>query len=484
MEDPPPGFLTSSEVLLATPQLIAKRTRLPPADIPVLVAELAKAVEKPSKTHSRTVADILGLKEPTDEAASTLASQDEFAELGDNEVDWFTTSDEGLDVLLGNGVRLGSITEIAGQSAAGKSHLCLQLSLTVQLARELSGLSGGTIFISSEGHMPSPRLLQLASSLISRLPTSSPDNSRSKWDYLDNIHASKAQDVEHLDALLSYIIPAQIDRIASHAESATPLPPSPSDDDDDDLSIPTINRDTPPKPPLPIKLLIIDSIAAPFRGDANSSTSSSEGFIKRSKDFAAISDKLKRLAAIYNIAVILVNQVSAVFSKPPLASFSSTVSSSSSSPSSTPSFRPPNEDLNLPRLLFSRYQTPHFSGESKAFHSQAALGHSWSNIVNTRVMLHRMGRKRVMGGEFGNEEPTVVRRANLVFSPYAPRGSVDYVLEEEGLRSIGEVKLRENCWVGEEDEGEVDGGRNEVGGVVDEEEEMWKDVGDLEEDSL
>ena len=39
---------------------------------------------------------------------------------------------------------LRGITEITGESAAGKTQLCIQLCLSVQLPKELGGLAGGT----------------------------------------------------------------------------------------------------------------------------------------------------------------------------------------------------------------------------------------------------------------------------------------------------------------------------------------------------
>ena len=48
-----------------------------------------------------------------------------------------------LDGLLRGGLVVPGLNEIAGVSAAGKTQLCLQLCLTVQLPRELGGLEGG-----------------------------------------------------------------------------------------------------------------------------------------------------------------------------------------------------------------------------------------------------------------------------------------------------------------------------------------------------
>lgn len=41
------------------------------------------------------------------------------------------------------GIISRGITEIAGESASGKTQFCLQLSLTVQLPEENGGLAGG-----------------------------------------------------------------------------------------------------------------------------------------------------------------------------------------------------------------------------------------------------------------------------------------------------------------------------------------------------
>lgn len=50
-----------------------------------------------------------------------------------------------LDSQLGNGILVPGVTELSGVSAAGKTQLCLQLSLVVQLAKGQGGLNGGKI---------------------------------------------------------------------------------------------------------------------------------------------------------------------------------------------------------------------------------------------------------------------------------------------------------------------------------------------------
>ena len=48
-----------------------------------------------------------------------------------------------MDARLGGGLLTDGITEISGESGAGKTQLSLQLCLTVQLPVEKGGLGGG-----------------------------------------------------------------------------------------------------------------------------------------------------------------------------------------------------------------------------------------------------------------------------------------------------------------------------------------------------
>lgn len=49
-----------------------------------------------------------------------------------------------MDSQLAGGVLVPGVTELSGVSAAGKTQLCLQLSLVVQLAKGQGGLNGGS----------------------------------------------------------------------------------------------------------------------------------------------------------------------------------------------------------------------------------------------------------------------------------------------------------------------------------------------------
>ncbi|BGP35574.1 DNA repair protein rhp57 [Rhodotorula toruloides] len=440
------GYLTAAEVLLSSPSALTQRTKLPPTEVLHLLSAISHAVCSLPSTVDKSVAETV--------------EEDERKGLGAV----FTTGDEGLDLLLGGGIRVGSLTELAGQSSSGKTNLCLQLCVTVQLPRSQGGLGGGALFITSEGKVPSTRLFELAEHYSSVDETD--ENRRTAWDFLDNIHTEKAPDIETLSAVLSYHAPATIERVASAYRSSSPASSAPSG---------TFTHPpgrSPPKPPLPIRLLILDSIAAPFRAETETGTL---GFANRAKEFAQLGDTLKRIANMYGVAVVVVNQVTDVWegrggrvgpqafgggsenggtghlSRTSTTGSSHTTTSTSSTSSSTGLPPPPHTQYSFPPLLYSRFQSPHFLGPSSSISHpflplpfipsgppvSAALGHAWSNIPNTRLLCLV---KRDTGGTGGGR----TRRCMcVVWSPYAPRGVVEYeVRQGEGVKSVGEVRVR------------------------------------------
>ena len=68
---------------------------------------------------------------------------------------------EILDRHLKGGIRSGAITEIYGESASGKTQICLQLCLTVQLPYNLGGRESAAVYICTEDKFPDRRLEQM-----------------------------------------------------------------------------------------------------------------------------------------------------------------------------------------------------------------------------------------------------------------------------------------------------------------------------------
>ncbi|XP_011501257.1 PREDICTED: DNA repair protein RAD51 homolog 3-like [Ceratosolen solmsi marchali] len=52
-----------------------------------------------------------------------------------------------LEAILGNGFQCGVITELSGSTFSGKTQICIQLSIAVQLSKSYGGLDGRCIYI-------------------------------------------------------------------------------------------------------------------------------------------------------------------------------------------------------------------------------------------------------------------------------------------------------------------------------------------------
>ena len=277
---------------------------------------------------------------------------------------------------------------------------------------------------------------------------------------MDNVHLIHCSEAEGLLHAVRYSLPALVERLeetsmnsekdAPHAMSSK----SPTTIDQTGSGNAGEN---------PVKLVVIDSIAAPFRGsEASSSTlpsavnsSGSRHIAQRTRDLAEIAHLLYRLAQRHDLAVVIINQVSDVFSR---------ADQSLPSPYND-GFGNPKDDMadcnGLP-LDYRHYShvSRFFSGEDAGSgEKMAVFGLAWTKCINSRIMLSRTGRRRrkmdgavvlrtagidedgaeVNGLDEGTEE---VRRADVVFSPFCERGSIEYALRQQGLVAIGEHSSR------------------------------------------
>jgi len=73
-----------------------------------------------------------------------------------------TTGSQKLDELIGGGIEVGGITELFGEYRTGKTQLCHQLCVNVQLPRSEGGLEGKALYIDTEGTFRPERLIQMA----------------------------------------------------------------------------------------------------------------------------------------------------------------------------------------------------------------------------------------------------------------------------------------------------------------------------------
>jgi len=73
-----------------------------------------------------------------------------------------STGSRALDNLLGGGIETKAVTELIGEFGSGKTQLCHQLSVNVQLPKEKGGLNGKAAYIDTEGTFRPERIIQMA----------------------------------------------------------------------------------------------------------------------------------------------------------------------------------------------------------------------------------------------------------------------------------------------------------------------------------
>jgi RAD51-like protein 2 len=61
------------------------------------------------------------------------------------------TYSKAMDTVLGGGVVCGQLTEFCGPPGVGKTQICIQLAVDVQLPPHIAGLGGEAVYIDTEG---------------------------------------------------------------------------------------------------------------------------------------------------------------------------------------------------------------------------------------------------------------------------------------------------------------------------------------------
>jgi DNA-repair protein XRCC3 len=280
-----------------------------------------------------------------------------------------------IDSAINGGLRAEGITEFSGESSSGKTQVVLQLLLQVQLPEEHKGLGGGAFFLSTEGDVPMRRLRQLATSMHKRHSSLFKD----VHSIMENIFVENVHSIEDLYKAL-------------------------------DERLPHLLRQQ------NVKLVVIDSIAALFRGEV---TGCVEDLTQRSALLLHMGATMKRLSHQYQLPFVVVNQVNDVFSN----SNSSSAAFASSS---------------------SRQVAP-------------AMGLSWSHCVNARIMVSRVSGANEWcyqppstenqlhdqhQHQNGEQCPPIdlstnaLRQMEVIFSPCDPCCRVEYVITADGLVGV------------------------------------------------
>ena len=272
-----------------------------------------------------------------------------------------STGCDVLDRALRGGFPCGCVTEITGMASCGKTQLALQLLLSAQLPPHLGGLGGASVHISTEGRLPQQRLQQIAMERpLFREHYQSTDPCA-------HLLVHQAQDSDQLGRILRQLPTLVQNRCAQQGTREV----------------------------RPIRLVVIDSIAAPYRSEDCSTAS------RRTVELLAHAARLKRIAetGVGGIAIVVINQVTAVVS----ATNDTCIRSASST-----GMHPASGDGSGARTLTLCNGSPPWPQPSASTHCWAessvgrgggagggivpSLGLSWWSCANARVLLSRTNR--------------------------------------------------------------------------------------------
>ncbi|HDJ89780.1 MAG TPA: DNA repair and recombination protein RadA [Thermoprotei archaeon] len=79
-----------------------------------------------------------------------------------NSIERISTGCTSLDKLLNGGIETNAITEFVGEFGVGKTQICHQLAVMVQLSKDEGGLNGRAVYIDSEGTFRPERIVNIA----------------------------------------------------------------------------------------------------------------------------------------------------------------------------------------------------------------------------------------------------------------------------------------------------------------------------------
>ncbi|KAH0487396.1 MAG: hypothetical protein KVP17_002388 [Porospora cf. gigantea B] len=173
-----------------------------------------------------------------------------------------------VDSILDGGIPVGAgITEICGLPGTGKSQLCMQLAVTVQVPSGMSGIGGHALFIDTEGSFSAERTAMMATAMSEHVKRRGGDQEH--WDYETILrHIQVIRVFDHVELL------AAVGGLG-HYIRVHPL----------------------------VKLVVIDSIAFPFRQALKSQIA------ERNAALSSIAKSLLHLAARYDLAVVVTNHM-------------------------------------------------------------------------------------------------------------------------------------------------------------------------------
>jgi DNA repair protein RadA len=174
-----------------------------------------------------------------------------------------STGSEKLNELLGGGVETQAITELFGEFGSGKTQICHQLAVNVQLPEDEGGLNGSAIIIDTENTFRPERIIQMAEA-----------RGLDGNDVLKNIYVAQAYNSNHQMLL--------VDNAKELAEKLK-------------------------KDGKPVRLFVVDSLTSHFRAEYVGRGTLADRQQKLNRHL----HDLMKFGELFNAAIVVTNQVMA-----------------------------------------------------------------------------------------------------------------------------------------------------------------------------
>ncbi|KAK0867896.1 DNA repair protein rhp57 [Friedmanniomyces endolithicus] len=405
------ALISTADLLTLDALDVAKRAHVPPGD----VRRLAAAVLDGVHGSTLSVNGGGGEGEPGEQRGNdgSVLSQSKA----------ISTLDDAFDAALCGGIAVGKLTELVGESAAGKTQFLLTLLLSVQLS-SAHGTAKSALYVSTEAPLPTLRLVQILEEhpKLSALPSDERPT-------MARVQSAHIHDLEAQDHILRYQVPVVIKR---HN----------------------------------VGLLVIDSIAANYRPEfdrGKAKGSAAESFVKRSNQVTELGALLRHIAEKYNIAVVTANQVADRFatvvepasqvppsqqhtqkSQPTSPPYSTTHPATTAHGAGTERATTSPPTLSTDDPLSLDHQQRFFTGWGDDPHitnlKTPSLGLAWTNQLGARIALLKSPVYAVKPYGPG-EEPEIEgweRRLRVVFGEWCGEGRVGFEIWRGGVRGIRE----------------------------------------------
>lgn len=233
------GFTTIEAIAIASPAEISS------------IAGIGESSAMKIIQHARKMASIGGFE-----------SGDKVLERRKN-VKKISTGSKDLDTLFGGGIETQAITELFGEFGSGKTQLCHQLAVNVQLPEDKGGLGGSAIVIDTENTFRPERIIQMASA-----------KKLDPGETLRNIYVAQAYNSNHQMLL--------VDNAKELAEK--------------------LKREG-----KPVRLLIVDSLTSHFRAEYVGRGTLADRQQKLNRHM----HDLMKFGELFNAAIVVTNQVMA-----------------------------------------------------------------------------------------------------------------------------------------------------------------------------